>query len=556
MNQSRENNSETRLTFRKVDTNTQQGLPDAEFALYQDDNLCRTARSDSTGLVTFRCLAPGFYILREFSPPPGYAANSTRWSICVSGPGRVYVNGCRCDHFIICNVPQTALGSFTAIKVNAADLSPLGGAVFELFVGEVSMGSVITEPSGEVSFSGLAPGEYILEETQAPPGFQTLRRTYAVLVAPDGSVTIDGKPAQGFLLGNVFSANMAFQKVDAVTQLPVMGAVFQLFPGQEPMESEPVATATSGEDGMLRFDNIGMGNYSLREQMPAPGYLPNTAVYNVVVANDGSIQIDGIPDFEFILPNREFPDVRVFKTDEAGAPLVGAGFELRQDETTIMTATSDETGFALFPRLAPGVYSLRETDPPEGFRPYTPIHIVVVQNDGVITIDGSPITVFSIPNQRETIRVSGIKIWNDSNNATNIRPDEITVTLFQNGMAHSSQQVATAVNSFTFSDLPELDAEGTPFVYTVDEESVPVGYEKRVEDTTIINDILVFCIFVVYFDATNNVPLFDQYFAALYGSDYTVYAIDFPGYEAIPPLSHTFTNITRPQEHTFYYNAI
>lgn len=48
-----------------------------------------------------------------------------------------------------------------------------------------------TDSSGEITFYGLAPGEYVLEETQSPTGYQSNPIVYKVLVGDDRSITID-----------------------------------------------------------------------------------------------------------------------------------------------------------------------------------------------------------------------------------------------------------------------------------------------------------------------------------------------------------------------------
>ena len=56
-----------------------------------------------------------------------------------------------------------------------------------------------TDSSGEIAFYGLAPGEYVLEETQSPTGYQSNPIVYKVLVGDDRNVTIDKliNPASG-----------------------------------------------------------------------------------------------------------------------------------------------------------------------------------------------------------------------------------------------------------------------------------------------------------------------------------------------------------------------
>lgn len=85
-------------------------------------------------------------------------------------------------------------------------------------------------------------------------------------------------------------------------------------------------------------------------------------------------------------------------------------------------------------------------------------------------------------------KVHGEKIWQDNDNATEDRPDSITVNLLQNGRVFASEEV-TADNDweYSFNHLPRFDENGVEWGYTVDEENVD-GYEKSAgENNDLIN---------------------------------------------------------------------
>ncbi|GAB2026310.1 Cna B-type domain-containing protein [Lactovum odontotermitis] len=90
----------------------------------------------------------------------------------------------------------------------------------------------------------------------------------------------------------------------------------------------------------------------------------------------------------------------------------------------------------------------------------------------------------------QMIDVTGSKIWKDDNNAFSSRPASITVELLQNG--DSIKQMIVAPDAagkwnFTFSNVPEKDESGDPYVYTVNELNVPNGYSSKVSATSITN---------------------------------------------------------------------
>lgn len=55
---------------------------------------------------------------------------------------------------------------------------------------------------GRITFTGLRPGIYELEETSAPSGYEPDATMHQVIVGTDGTVTIDGRPADSYILYN------------------------------------------------------------------------------------------------------------------------------------------------------------------------------------------------------------------------------------------------------------------------------------------------------------------------------------------------------------------
>ena len=98
------------------------------------------------------------------------------------------------------------------------------------------------------------------------------------------------------------------------------------------------------------------------------------------------------------------------------------------------------------------------------------------------TDDGYTWTVTNtLINPKMTIK--GKKVWQDQDNKDASRPQDIIVTLLENGKPTDKTQKVTSSSdgSFSFEDLPSYDMDGKAIVYTVDELEVPQGYEKKVE---------------------------------------------------------------------------
>ena len=104
----------------------------------------------------------------------------------------------------------------------------------------------------------------------------------------------------------------------------------------------------------------------------------------------------------------------------------------------------------------------------------------------------------TLNNVLNTNSVTVTKNWADDNNFNGQRQN-IDVQLYQNGTALKNDQLKNkdaliklttdGTWTYTFKDLPKQDKDGNAYKYTVDEVSVPNGYSKTVNGTTITNKL-------------------------------------------------------------------
>ncbi|MBO1265102.1 Cna B-type domain-containing protein [Proteiniclasticum sp. SCR006] len=108
-----------------------------------------------------------------------------------------------------------------------------------------------------------------------------------------------------------------------------------------------------------------------------------------------------------------------------------------------------------------------------------------------LEVEGYETTVegFDLINTRVgTTSVSGTKTWMDEPE-TEMRPEYIEVVLLQNDEKYETLEVMPDPEgnwTYTFSDLPEFDAEGKPYAYSIDELEVE-GYLSTVDGYDLIN---------------------------------------------------------------------
>ena len=125
--------------------------------------------------------------------------------------------------------------------------------------------------------------------------------------------------------------------------------------------------------------------------------------------------------------------------------------------------------------------------------------VYTVEEDAVAgyqpSITGDATAGFTITNTHapETITVAGSKTWDDADNRSGVRPEEITIRLLANGeeVAGKARTVtATDGWAWRFTDLPKYE-NGQEITYAIVEDAVP-GYTATVDgfDVTNTKDIL------------------------------------------------------------------
>lgn len=309
------------LCIYKIDSVSGTGVPGAVFELTACNGFTRRGTTNSNGLLIFRVFPCTSYMLREVAPPAGYAPIDRIYNICVDACCCIFVDGTPTSQLIIRNTPISA--SFTAIKVNIENGEPLVSAVYTLFMNSSEIASTVSNAAGQVTFTGLSPGTYVLVETTPPAGFQMNTESLTVVVTQDGSVTINGKPANGFLLNDVPLSEFIFRKLDSVTGLPLAGATFVLT-----QNGTVIDTVVSNASGLVNFGTLSTGTYQLIETIAPPGFQPNSTVYQVVVGMNGSITVNGVPLDEFMVEDMpiEVSSPPTINTITEGAPgITGTG---------------------------------------------------------------------------------------------------------------------------------------------------------------------------------------------------------------------------------------
>ncbi|MFO3665692.1 SpaA isopeptide-forming pilin-related protein [Anaerococcus sp. ENR0831] len=185
----------------KQDETNNKALSNATFSLTDEDNNVIYRSSGADGIVSFENLKPGSYTLKEEIPPKDFVKTDRRWDVNVSIDGNVTITeiGLNASGETLygkdIKIPVGNKPTATEFRVykKDADNKPLEGAEFELTKqGETTAFATGTSGNdGVVTFSkDLTKGTYLLEETNAPKGYQKLNQKWVVEVDDSNNVKI------------------------------------------------------------------------------------------------------------------------------------------------------------------------------------------------------------------------------------------------------------------------------------------------------------------------------------------------------------------------------
>ena len=253
----------TRFSLRKVDESGKP-LAGVMFGLKKADGmLMMTAKTDAKGMATFEKVPFGTYTLVETRALPGYLKADTEIKITVDG---TFVNP-KEPIETVTNERQKIRG----LKVDTAG-QVLPGAAFSLInadTGEI-VDVAASDEKGEFYLTGFGYGDWIIRETVVPDGFN---RVEDVLIHVDE----DWKAPNVLLLTDIPN-HYEFIKVDE-DGCPMEGVRFAL----EDEDGNVLRELASGEDGIVRADDLKPGVYVIREIETQAGYRLTEETIRVVI---------------------------------------------------------------------------------------------------------------------------------------------------------------------------------------------------------------------------------------------------------------------------------
>ena len=362
------------ITIKKVDEKNKP-LKGAEFMLSGPKAEKKT--TDNSGVAEFTGLEAGKYSIIEKTAPKGYGGYDGTVTVEIKADGTATVDDLPKG---ISFAGETVTLTWTntrdkgSISITKTDGNqPLSGAVFGLYenkdLADNDPKTAVTNGQGVAEFNDLSAGTYYLKEITAPNGY--------VLDETIRPFKIGGNDAWDV------KTDIENSLKQYTLKLTKKGDDGKLLEGVEFEISGNGITkkSASGQDGVVKFEGLPFGRYTIAETKAPQGYVPAGSI-NVEVKGDGSngsvIQVGDVINKRTKLTVTKFAEDE--KTALPGAKFViksadgkyvkvdGTSFasfaDKKEDATAIVT---DENGTFTLEYLPLGEYVLEEVKAPDGY---------------------------------------------------------------------------------------------------------------------------------------------------------------------------------------------
>ena len=340
------------------------------------------------GTIDLSKLPVGTYVVTELECP-GYVVDDAQRIIHLDGGDQA--------QFVFINSKLPSLHLYK----ESADGTPLGGVTYRL--SKIEDGSRyldrITSSTGEITWDGLEPGVYSLQEVTTVSDHILDPTEYHVQLFPGKDATI--------CLQNDKRPNLTIWKHDADTGAPVPGTVFLV----KGADGHSVAEVTTGPDGSATVSNLMPGVYEVIEKSVPSPYLPD--------ADPQLVTLYPNRDRDVYFENHKRPTVTIQKESSVTHdPIQYAEFHITWssnktetgEQRDLGTFQTDEAGQIILDGIEDGWLTIKETKPAPGYQlpddPVTEVYVKGGENK-TVTIPNTPLSALVVYKQ-DSVTGAGI----------------------------------------------------------------------------------------------------------------------------------------------------
>ena len=340
------------------------------------------------GTIDLSKLPVGTYVVTELECP-GYVVDDAQRIIHLDGGDQA--------QFVFTNSKLPSLHLYK----ESADGTPLGGVTYRLSKIEDGSRSLarITSSTGEITWDGLEPGVYSLQEVTTVSDHILDPTEYHVQLFPGKDATI--------CLQNDKRPNLTIWKHDADTGAPVPGTVFLV----KGADGHSVAEVTTGPDGSATVSNLMPVVYEVIEKSVPSPYLPD--------ADPQLVTLYPNRDRDVYFENHKRPTVTIQKESSVTHdPIQYAEFHITWssnktetgEQRDLGTFQTDEAGQIILDGIEDGWLTIKETKPAPGYQlpddPVTEVYVKGGENK-TVTIPNTPLSALVVYKQ-DSVTGAGI----------------------------------------------------------------------------------------------------------------------------------------------------
>lgn len=366
-------------------------------------------------------LQPGTYTVTELSAPEGYAkAPAFEFVLDTNGKVTASANFVEVDENIITIINNPIVLNIS--KIDAETNVLLSGATLKLSKNDGTYEKeFVTDGSVIVVDEGLTPGEYTLEEINAPDGYLLAAPiTFTINdVADVQSVVLKNNRMLGTITVNKTGETLRYVGVsEKITgffvnifevltgQTPLGGVTFTLYADQDIKhpdgvsaniynKGDVVATGITDSYGMITFDKLPLGVYALVETDAPTGYYSSEPRKTILVSSEDIVNV-GVENYykEFVIniekidstDSNKFLEGAVYGLYTNEDVLAPDGSVIISKNSLVSIGETDDTGYLrMVLHLPTGKYVLKELKAPEGY--------IISDETRTIDLDFDDITV-------------------------------------------------------------------------------------------------------------------------------------------------------------------
>ena len=295
--------------------------------------------TDRNGFAIFKDIELGSYTLQEHKSTPDWLLDATTRNVVVTKTGEVLVDGVKYSEnpLLLTDKPRV----HTDISLSKLELgnkhTKVPGMVFKLS-GTSDYGNNVvvfatSGNNGEVVFENVEKGKYIIKEVSSENPDYVINKDLTINVTIDdfGGMSFSGNNNEYYNDQKVYNErrfnSFRLRKIDKDnTSIWLEGAEFSL-KGTSAFGTNVDIIATSDENGVMSFENIERGTYTLKE-VKAPenvtalgkkggnrNYIKDPSEYIVNIDKLGNVTIDGLTVEDgtgnFIVKNERAEDGKI-----------------------------------------------------------------------------------------------------------------------------------------------------------------------------------------------------------------------------------------------------